>query len=766
MKKKVILLVIFLVEIFIFIISAILYSNKEKININISQEEMQVNTGSGVREAGFYFQWEQDKNGVYCVSPVFPLEKGRYTITIKYEMRGHGRSAAMILFGGRLFEENASGVILLEENYNEISYDVRVNEDQKKVEIRNHLSSESEDSDYLLIREIQIKTSELSLRYFLFKELILFLFIDILLFLFCKRKKFALSAENKFILCGIVSTIVLTSIPVMANYLTRDAHDLTFHLMRIEGIKDGLLSGAFPVKIQPTWLNGHGYAVSVFYGDLFLYIPAILRAMGVGITNSYRIYIFIVNTATVFISYVCFSRISRNKYMGLMGAVLYSTSIYRLVNLYTRAAVGEYTAMVFIPIILYGLWKIFTEDTSEKKYKRNWILLSLGYSGLILSHVISCEMAGFFTIIICLLLWKKTFKKATFMVLLKTVLATLLLNLWFLIPFLDYMRGEWIVNRFDASLIPARLMSRTVYLSQLFMSKFNVFAESISIENGIEKEMSFSIGFAFLLVIGVFLAAGKFRSEKERKTAYLCLGLSIFALFLTTNLCRYDILCKWIPSLRTVLRVIQYPWRFLAIGVLLLTWLACETAKKLEGDVLLKKGFMGIVCIIALYQGVSYQSEVLDSAGPWFIYENEGIGTFATSGGEYLPYNSNIEDYKKGVEIIGEGIIVDDFEREHNSLIISVKNDTASKQAVELPLIHYEGYYARESETGKRLEIIDGDSKRIRVEIEPMYQGTIEIAFREHWYWRGAELISVFSLCGFWAVLFMYNKNKSDRKSK
>lgn len=37
-------------------------------------------------------------------------------------------------------------------------------------------------------------------------------------------------------------------------------------------------------------------------------------------------------------------------------------SMYRLTNIYVRAAVGEYTAMTFLPLVLYGLYRIYEKD--------------------------------------------------------------------------------------------------------------------------------------------------------------------------------------------------------------------------------------------------------------------------------------------------------------------------------------------------------------------------------------------------------------------
>ena len=52
---------------------------------------------------------------------------------------------------------------------------------------------------------------------------------------------------------------------------------------------------------------------------------------------------------------------------------------------------------------------IYTK-TKDEKYKYRWIIPAIGYTAIIQSHLISTEIVGGFTIIICLLLFKKTFK--------------------------------------------------------------------------------------------------------------------------------------------------------------------------------------------------------------------------------------------------------------------------------------------------------------------------------------------------------------------
>lgn len=56
--------------------------------------------------------------------------------------------------------------------------------------------------------------------------------------------------------------------------------------------------------------------------------------------------------------------------------------------------------MIFIPLTAYGLYKIYTEDTQSDGYSRNWIIPVIGFTGIINSHILTCEMVGVFTIFI------------------------------------------------------------------------------------------------------------------------------------------------------------------------------------------------------------------------------------------------------------------------------------------------------------------------------------------------------------------------------
>lgn len=93
-----------------------------------------------------------------------------------------------------------------------------------------------------------------------------------------------------------------------------------------------------------------------------MYFPALLRLLGASPVAAYHIFVFSINGMTAWIMYVCAKGMARSRYAGLLASVLYTLSTWRAVNLYHRAAVGEALAMLFFPLLLYGLYLLLAGD--------------------------------------------------------------------------------------------------------------------------------------------------------------------------------------------------------------------------------------------------------------------------------------------------------------------------------------------------------------------------------------------------------------------
>ncbi|MDE5893800.1 MAG: hypothetical protein K2H45_12840, partial [Acetatifactor sp.] len=241
--------------------------------------------------------------------------------------------------------------------------------------------------------------------------------------------------ERAVVFCVLLGVTALASYPLFVPTVGF-GHDLNFHLYRIEGIKDGLLSGQFPVRLHPTHNHGYGYISSSVYPELFLYFPALLRLLGASPVMAYNTFLTMINAVTAWIMYVCAKGITRSRYGGLLASVLYTLSTWRIMNLYYRAALGEALAMVFFPVLLYGLYLLLTGD------HRKWWVLALGCSGIFQSHIISTVFAAFTILAAAAVYCREFLQKQRFLGFVRAGVLTVLLNLWYLVAFVTYYLGE------------------------------------------------------------------------------------------------------------------------------------------------------------------------------------------------------------------------------------------------------------------------------------------------------------------------------------
>ena len=190
--------------------------------------------------------------------------------------------------------------------------------------------------------------------------------------------------------------ILLACLPLFSNYLYF-GHDLEFHMQRIAAMAAELSYGQFPVRLTTTTLNGYGYASPLCYCELFLLLPALLYNLWLPLRTCYQVYLFAVTLATCLIAYFSFAKITASRRLGLLGALLYTLSAHRLTCVYTRAAVGEFTAMAFFPLVLLGLYGIYTSDRPRFG---DWLPMALGMAAMVQSHLLSCELTA-----LLLILW-------------------------------------------------------------------------------------------------------------------------------------------------------------------------------------------------------------------------------------------------------------------------------------------------------------------------------------------------------------------------
>jgi len=721
-----------------------LHFQKGKITLSFLQEDFQCLAGGW--EGGSYLDTSKAAfRDIRIGLGGMELPSGSYLVDVEYQAKGIASLAVEYKYDR--YEYALTDDVALRAGDSRKSFEITVDGKNGAVAILGRLNSECTQGDYLLFLGVEISSTFTSYRLRIFQLLIGLLLLDGVIYLYGRNVWGLCQTERKREWAGLLAIAFVAGLPLMTKYLFMQ-QDLAFHLLRIEGLKEGLAGGCLPVRIQPQWLNGHGYPVSVFYGDLWLYIPALLRLFGVPLQDCYKIFAALVHGATAVISYGCFRKMSASRKIGMAAAAIYTLSVYRLINVYVRAAVGEYVAMAFFPLILLGLWYILTQPIPKIKGSKIWIALSFGYLGLLFSHLISCEMAGVMTLLVCLLHIKRVVEKERFMLLAKALAGLVAGGMWFWLPMLDYMRFDFVAGVKEFARY--RQEERGLFWAQFFTNRFDVNGESIASMFGMKEEMPLTMGPAFLLILvaAVSLSVCDWKAIKRKKEWATGLCLAFFSMWLCTTDFPFRWLGETFPFTRLLIVSLQFPWRFLAVATLFYVWLFVMILSETAVKERTRSVFAIVVCAVLFLNSMDLMGEVMSRMRIGRVYDGGTLTSFGVSGGEYLYQGADVEDYRDEITQIGEGLTVSGWEKGTNRMEVTAVNASGEERTLELPLILYKGYRAKDSGSGKELYLSEGKSHRAVLHLPGGYAGTAVVRFSEPWYWRVAELVSLAALLG------------------
>lgn len=575
--------------------------------------------------------------------------------------------------------------------------------------------------------------------------------VDLIILYNDRRRRGRIKQGSTEVFFVLFATVMFTSIPLLFGYLI-NGHDLQYHLLRIEGIKDGLLAGDFPIKIQSNWLCGNGYATAVFYGDLLLYIPAVLRLCGFSVVHSYNIYVFLCNAATCTIAYFCFKGMSGRRRTAVVGAVLYTTSIYRLLDIYVRSSVGEYSAMTFLPMIAYGLWKIYNDECGAENFRRSWIIPVLGFTGVINTHILTCEMTAIFTILLCLIFIKKTFQKERFIVLVKIVVYTTVLNLAFFVPFFHYMSlGKFVIT----SNAPKYIQQYGAYLGQLFAPTMTYSGLTEGYQEGIASELPITTGLGLVMGAVALLysfAMGYVKDRKEKAAGIVFIVFSALSIWFSTYLFPWDFIQNIDKMLMKVVSTMQFPWRFLSIASITLALCAVWALKHIDIKSRLYKYIAVGMVAAAFIQSGYLIGNVINTYKPFFVYGESKLDTTSVVGAEYLPAGVRVETYTSQYALVDENVDYTQNYRNNNYIDCTLKNDSDSYGTVAFSIVYYDGYSAVDKATGDKLQVF-GNEGRLCVYVPSHYSGDVIVSFTGFASWRIATVISIIAAVVFIVVI-------------
>lgn len=535
----------------------------------------------------------------------------------------------------------------------------------------------------------------------------------------------------------LVGMGLAASFPMMNDFLKR-GHDLAFHLTRIEGIYQGMSMGQFPVRVNPVQLEGYGNITGIMYPQLFLFFPAALRFLGVSTMLAYKVLVVCINIATALLTFLAVRRISRSEAAGWVASGLYTFSLYRLIDAYTRASLGELLAMAFMPLVVWGIYEILWND------QKKWYLLMLGMTGILQSHVLSVEMTALF-LILELGAWILTRHKTKVLIRLGAgILAaavTVLLNAGFLIPFLYYSGEEFQVFTIRNSLAPT-----AAYFSQIFTS----FADptGVNLATGMTQgEMPITVG-GILLLGSIAFCLTLRRKEKQDagdRMGKHCLVYGLLCLLMSSWLFPWGAL-QANDSISALISPLQYVWRFLGPASL---FLCLTSAVGIVNLAKLKTGrewVYGVAFLLVFSSASYYFSQVSVQMGDWNDKmeisgrdDTDSLYLYMETGANYYHRSQANIQCSEGSQAAFTGYV-----KEGTHLNVDIVAEERQEDGfLKFPVYYYPGYEVRID--GEPVEVLRQDTMLACELTEEMADGAvhhIEVEYVGFPQFDAADLIS------------------------
>lgn len=701
-----------------------------------------------LQAAGWY-----EVNDSFSTAPLY-LEQGKYTVSVGYRLT-EGEGTVRIVSSMHADSDNQTPLVLAEqalvpgENVAELTFSL--DKALYDVSIQYHSTGNLQSGRITVNSDGRVYTDSLFLTLFIALLLIAGLWI----YTRAKRSPTLTDAEDSIhpglIYLVLVAAALIATLPMIRDFLI-SGHDALYHMVRIEGIKDGLLQGQFPVLMDPTFANSYGYSIPAMYPSLFLYLPAVFRLMGVSPLTTYQVFIFLINLATAAVSFAAFRRLSGRRMAGLLMSLFYTLFLYRLVIIHTRGAIGEALAMIFFPCVMLGAVQALREGKLS-------VWLVAGLSGIIQSHIISLMISALCVAgyaLLCIILRQTTWRN----VLRFTALIglTVLINLWFLLPFL-ILSGQDLFIYINTR----QIHEHGVYLPQMFASFVDAHGMSVKL-GATAGEMPLSVG--LLSAAGVFVCLFGLFHEKEEELdirrmhsiSRTSLAFAGFLLFVSSVYFPWLYVAK-VPILGDILYSIQFSWRFLgAASVFLAAMLGLSAytlfKNRIHGKWLLLLCLMLAVINVAPYIDSAIQSKDQSIAAA-DKYDNY-VETMKFDG-YYFYTNTDVNAYRQRPSVLKteEPVTIRNFVKNGVSVDFSyVRNGSISAPAVlELPLYGYPLYRALWNGSVE-LPLSQGENHILTVTLPADEQsGTVSVRLLKPWYvWagNGGTLVTLLALAGAW----------------
>ncbi|MDR1090757.1 MAG: YfhO family protein [Prevotella sp.] len=528
-----------------------------------------------------------------------------------------------------------------------------------------------------------------------------------------------------------LSVLLVLSLLMMYFYNPlQPGQDFFFHYRRLQALMDGMGTGPYLIYLDYGAMDGYGYFAKAFYPD-FVLIPFACIGNLTSIEFAYQFMIFTMTILCGIFTYIFVNKVYKNSFAASVSALLYTFAVYRLLDIYHRAAIGEALTFTFLPLVFLGLYHIIKGD-----YKK-WYILAIGFSLMILTHLISSLLLFITVLIFFVIYYKPLFREPQRVrCLLLAGAATVFITAYYTFPMIEQMAsGTFYYESRD-------LMSKT----QDSALKMNWIVWGL-FSGIIHPRQVFIPGTGLLLTCAVALRLFVYGKSKELRSADILVILGLAFVFASS------FLFPWSIFPFNKLNFIQLPWRlfefstfFFAVAGGYYLSQAFKSRKRLA-----VAGFSIVIVIVSvmandgkLYQDVRSNRPITQVAA----LEND----YHLGGLEYMPDKVPSPEYiaQRG-DRVGkkyEDTKVTSFRKGGVTVLDII---TSEPETLELPLLYYKGYKAVFN--GEEIQVSESGNGLVQIPVEKSGSATIYYAgtfIQKSGYY--ITLISIIALCVFIAL--------------
>jgi GT2 family glycosyltransferase len=318
-----------------------------------------------------------------------------------------------------------------------------------------------------------------------------------------------------------------------------------------------------PCRWVPDAGYQYGYPQFNYYPPLPYYIGALLHRTGIQYIDTVKILFIAGYILSAVTMCMLISTILKSPWSGLVAAAIYTYIPYKAVEVYVRGALSEFWAQIFFPLILWFIYKVIKTEFIKTEKPIYIVGMGLSISCLATTHALMTMIFAPIAIMWAIY-WLIESKGKN---ILRIILGGFLgfgLSAFFILPVIfekKFVHTESLLSGyFD-------YRAHFVNIYKLFISTEWGYGSS-----GFPKEkLNLSLGivqWVVGLVLAPVLAISNFK--KSKKFTLLTLAISSITLL---SIFMIHMKSSFIWTLLPPLWYLQFPWRFLAVSIFLLTLL-------------------------------------------------------------------------------------------------------------------------------------------------------------------------------------------------